>query len=243
MDWQILWLKETGSTNDEVRQLALQGAAAGTVVVADVQAAGRGRRGSAWEAPAGKSLLCSVLLRPDFPLECWPRLTHAAALAMAEVLEECGIRPQIKWPNDLLVSGRKICGILLETFTDPQGAFVVLGFGLNVNLPQVAFPEALQATATSLLMETGVEWDREQVLDRILERLEVWSQKLDGHFAEVRQEVEQRSFLTGHVITLEAQGRVERGIARGLSEQGGLLFEDAAGEVREILSADFLRRV
>ena len=243
MEWQIIWLKTTGSTNDELHRLALQGAPAGTVIVADSQSSGRGRRGNTWVAPPGKCLLCSILLRPEFPMECWPRLTHAASLAMAQTLEDFGMKAQIKWPNDVYIAGRKICGILLETFTSAEGGFVVLGFGLNVNVTAEEWPENLATPATSVSLETGEQAHRETILDCFLQHFEkVWP-GVHQHFPTLLQAVETRSFLTGHRITLEVQGRVETGTAHGLTPSGGLLFEDSQGTLREIFTADTIRRV
>lgn len=243
MEWQIIWLEITGSTNDEVHRLALQGAASGTVIVADAQTCGRGRRGNSWVAPPGKCLLCSVLLRPEFPMEYWPRLTHAASLAMAQTLENLGLQAQIKWPNDVYVEGRKICGILLETFTSAEGGFVVLGFGLNVNVTADEWPGNLATPATSVCLETGRVENRETILDDFLQSFEmVWS-GVHLRFPTVLQAVEARSFLTGHPITLDIHGRVESGTARGLTPNGGLLFEDSRGVQREIFTADTVRKV
>ena len=243
MDWQMIWLESTGSTNDELHRLALQGAAAGTVIVADAQSSGRGRRGNIWVAPPGKCLLCSILLRPEFPMECWPRLTHAAALAMAQTLEGLGLQAQIKWPNDIYIKGRKICGILLETFTSAEGGFVVLGFGLNVNVSAEEWPQDLATPATSVSLETGKQGHRETILDTFLQHFEkVWP-GVHEHFPSILEAVETRNYLTGHRITLEIQGKVESGTACGLTPMGGLIFEDSRGLRREIFTADTIRRV
>lgn len=243
MDWQIIWLNETTSTNDALRQLAQQGAPAGTVVVADHQTAGRGRRGNPWVAPAGRNLLVSILLRPEFPMEIWPQLTHATALALAQFLESTGLTPQIKWPNDVLVNDRKICGILLETFTHQEGAFVILGLGLNVNETAEEFPPELASTATSLAIETQRPWDREEVLDSLLQHIDDCWWRVAEHFPAMLRAVERRSHLTGHRISLEREGRVEQGIVRGLSHSGGLLLEDDSGQLQVIHSAETLRKI
>lgn len=243
MDWQIIWLDATGSTNDELHGLALQGAPAGTVIVADSQSSGRGRRGNTWVAPPGKCLLCSILLRPEFPMDCWPRLTHAASLAMAQTLESLGLTAQIKWPNDVYIAGRKICGILLETFTSAAGGFVVLGFGLNVNVSAEEWPQNLATPATSVSHETGKQEHRESILDNFLQHFEKLWPGVHHDFPSILEAVETRSFLTGHRVTLEIQGRAESGTACGLTPNGGLLFEDRQGVRREIFTADTIRRV
>lgn len=241
--WKCIRLEETGSTNDDARQLAMEGAPAGTVVAAETQSAGRGRRGSQWVSPPGRNLMCSVILRPAFALEHWPRLTHATAIAIAEALEDCGLKPQIKWPNDIYLSGRKVCGILLETAGNAQGMFVVIGFGLNVNLRAEEFPDELAATATSLFIETERIWDRDELLRSILAHLLARVELVETNFTHLLAMAEARSFLRGHRVSLRINDTEERGLVHGLSPNGGLLFEGPDGQVREILTADVVRRV
>ncbi len=145
----VLWHATTGSTNDDARALASDGAAHGTLVLAESQNAGRGRRGAAWIAPPGTSLLCSVVLRPALPPEHWPRLTHVCALAVCEALE--ALRdvppPQIKWPNDIFLSGNKVCGILVESVLAARDGFAIAGLGVNLNLTAAGFPHELRDLA------------------------------------------------------------------------------------------------
>jgi BirA family biotin operon repressor/biotin-[acetyl-CoA-carboxylase] ligase len=241
--WNILRFDEIGSTNDEARRLALEGAPHGTILVAESQTDGRGRRGSSWLSPAGRNLLCSVLLRPDWPLESWPRLTHVVALAIAEALEAESeqIQPQIKWPNDLYLNGRKCCGILLETASSAQGMFVVIGFGLNVNLAASEMPEEILAIATSLRIETERTWDRERLLQAILQRLASRAEQAPQDFPAILQAINARSFLQGKRISLLSHGETRLGTVLGLTAQGGLHFQPDAGASEEILSADFVR--
>jgi BirA family biotin operon repressor/biotin-[acetyl-CoA-carboxylase] ligase len=239
--WKFIRLEETGSTNDEARRLALDGAANGTVIIAESQTAGRGRRGSAWVSPAGRNLLCSILLRPDWPLEHWPRLTHVVALAISEALEAAGVFPKIKWPNDLYLNGRKCCGILLETASSKEGMFVVIGFGLNVNLTADEVPEEILAIATSLQIETERTWDREHLLQDILRRLASRAQQASQDFGVIVNAVTTRSLLIGKRVSLQSNQAEHRGEVLGLSPQGGLLFQADGGPVQEILSADLVR--
>ncbi len=241
--WQIQRHQELASTNDEAHRLALAGAAHGTVILTEAQTAGRGRRGHAWISPPGRNLLCSVLLRPDWPLEHWPRLTHIIALAIAETLEHEHFQPQIKWPNDLLIAERKVCGILLETANSRGGLYCVVGFGLNVNLAVEELPPDLQETATSLRIVSEQVWDRERLLEGILQRLASRAQQAGGDFASVLDAVRARSSLIGHHVRLHSQGVVREGLVCGLSAQGGLLFQPPGGGCEEILSADLVRRL
>ena len=141
----------------------------GALVVAEEQTAGRGRLGRNWFAPAGTSLLCSLQLRPDTPTERLPELTGVAARACADAIAALtGLEPALKFPNDVLVGGRKVAGILAEA----RDGRVVLGVGINVNLPADELPEDVDRPATSLLVETGRELDRAELLAELLERLE-----------------------------------------------------------------------
>jgi BirA family biotin operon repressor/biotin-[acetyl-CoA-carboxylase] ligase len=141
----------------------------GALVVAEEQTAGRGRLGRSWFAPAGTSLLCSLQLRPDTPTERLPELTGVAARACADAIAALtGLEPALKFPNDVLVGGRKVAGILAEA----RDGRVVLGVGINVNLPVDELPEDVDRPATSLLVETGRELDRAELLAELLERLE-----------------------------------------------------------------------
>jgi BirA family transcriptional regulator, biotin operon repressor / biotin---[acetyl-CoA-carboxylase] ligase len=144
-------------------------AAEGTLVVANVQTAGRGRLGRRWLAPAGTSLLCSLQLRPSVPDKRLPELTSVAARACAEAIATVtGLEPELKFPNDLLLGARKVAGILAEA----REGRVVLGIGINVNVPEAELPRELDRPATSLLAESGREVDRTELLVELLERLE-----------------------------------------------------------------------
>jgi BirA family biotin operon repressor/biotin-[acetyl-CoA-carboxylase] ligase len=144
-------------------------ASEGTLVVAEEQTAGRGRLGRRWLAPAGTSLLCSLQLRPRVPPERLPELTGVASRACAEAIAALtGLEPELKFPNDVLVAGRKVAGILAEAREER----VVLGIGVNVNVPAEGLPQDVERPATSLLVETGRELDRAALLVELLERLE-----------------------------------------------------------------------
>jgi BirA family transcriptional regulator, biotin operon repressor / biotin---[acetyl-CoA-carboxylase] ligase len=141
----------------------------GALGVAEEQTAGRGRLGRRWFAPAGTSLLCSLQLRPDTPTERLPELTGVAARACADAIAALtGLEPALKFPNDVLVGGRKVAGILAEA----RDGRVVLGVGINVNVPADELPEEVDRPATSLLVETGRELNRAELLAELLERLE-----------------------------------------------------------------------
>jgi BirA family biotin operon repressor/biotin-[acetyl-CoA-carboxylase] ligase len=160
--------EHVGST-PSTQLLVPEDAPEGTLVTAEEQTAGRGRLGRRWLSPSGTSLLCSLQLRPDVPGERLPELTGVAAQAVAETIGAlAGVEPELKFPNDVLVGGRKVAGVLAEA----REGRVVLGIGINVNLPEAELPLEVDTPATSLLAEAGHELDRAALLVELLERLE-----------------------------------------------------------------------
>ena len=215
------------STQAEIARLAAAGAAEGTVVTAQHQRAGRGRRGRVWWDGAGESLLLSVLLRPPLPVAEAPPLTFLGALAVAVAVEAEGVTPGIRWPNDVLVDGRKLAGILAEAATTAEGRLdrVVLGIGINVD--QVAFPAELAERAVSLRMLTGCRHDTVRVRDRLLGALDAGYRELRaGGGAGLREAWRRRS------VTLGARVRTPEGrdgVAEDVDEAGALIVRAEDG--------------
>jgi BirA family biotin operon repressor/biotin-[acetyl-CoA-carboxylase] ligase len=226
--------EEVDSTNDEIRRLGLNGSPDGTVLIADRQTAGRGRRGAKWVCPPGEALAFSVLVRTPEPKALWPRLALAAGLAVAEALESYSVEAGIKWPNDVWVGGRKICGVLIEAESD----FAIIGIGLNVN--PLAFPEDLAATATSLAIETGHTVNRAEVLAAVLQRFERSRHQIGADFSHLLRAIRQRCVLTGHRIRLQAADGAREGFCEGIGEAGELRLS-VNGIVERILQADEIR--
>jgi BirA family biotin operon repressor/biotin-[acetyl-CoA-carboxylase] ligase len=173
---RIEYRDETGSTNTEALRLALEGTPEGTVVVADAQTEGRGRLDRTWESPPSKNLYLSVVLRPDIPAVSASLVPLMTGVAVADVVSQhCPGRVRLKWPNDVLVGGKKICGMLTEMRTrGDRVEFLIVGIGLNVNMRKLDFPPGLRDTATSLQIETDCELDRLDVAVRLFEALERW---------------------------------------------------------------------
>ncbi len=208
------------STNRYLLDEARAGAPAGLVAVADHQTAGRGRRGRTWVAPPGASLLVSVLLRPQLPPGRAQLCTMAAGVALAEAVEHVAhFAPELKWPNDLVVGGRKLAGLLAEA----DGDALVVGAGLNVQWDE--FPEDIAALATACNVEAGRAVDRDEVLDAFLDRLGARVADLPGTAERYRD----------RLATLGRRVRVERGdgellgVARELGPMGELLVETDDG--------------
>ena len=168
----VHFAKETDSTNSWIKRLAKEGAEHGTLAVAEFQSAGRGRFDRKWEAPEGSSIMMTLLLRPEFSPQYASMLTLVMGLAVAQAVEELGFDVSIKWPNDVVISRKKICGILTEMGTNGVKInYVLIGVGINVNLKE--FPEEMQDKATSLILESGQEYDRNQVISLVMKYFEI----------------------------------------------------------------------
>jgi BirA family biotin operon repressor/biotin-[acetyl-CoA-carboxylase] ligase len=211
----------TDSTNARARELAVGGAPDGAVVTAAEQSAGRGRQGRTWSAPPGKALLMSALVRDLTRRDAL--LPLSVPVAVAEACDAfAGTSCGIKWPNDIWIGGRKLSGILLEG--RPQEGWAVIGIGLNVGTMRDEFPEELQATATSLVIESGADPGVEAVLDAVVERLEHWlAQPADAVVSAWRE----RDVLLGSRIRWNAG----EGTANGIDKEGNLIVETDSGRV------------
>lgn len=244
---RVVRLERTGSTNDDLRRLAGEGAPEGTVVVAGAQDAGRGRLGRAWHSPPGAGLYLSVLLRPRRSAAEAPRWALAAAAAGAEACEDLGVPGvEVKWPNDLLWGDRKLAGFLAEMRTLPDGsAELVLGAGFNVAHCEEDFPPELRPFATSLALARGGEApDRERVAEAFLARLASFAPALAaGSFDEVAARWSARAPRASgaRVRVKDARGEYEA-TTRGLAPDGALCVEHDDGTRATLHSGDVLLR-
>jgi BirA family biotin operon repressor/biotin-[acetyl-CoA-carboxylase] ligase len=246
MGRKILYYRSIGSTNDVARELAAQGASEGTLVIADEQTAGKGRLGRRWLAPPDTSLLMSLLFRPRFlALYQAQRLTMICSLAVIEAIEAAtGLSAAIKWPNDIVVQGKKAGGILTELGSTGQRLdFAVVGLGLNVNLDfgAVQAMEELAATATSLSQELGREVSRLALLWRILENVEGRYQCLGAGELPHDEWASRLVTLHNYVVVDTPQGVVE-GWAEGVDADGALILRANCGERRRVLAGDVTLR-
>lgn len=231
------------STQTVAFGLAEQGAVDGTVVVATSQRAGRGRRGRAWLDEPGASLLLSIVVRPRLAPAQWPLLSLMTAVAVARALSRvAGVEAHLKWPNDILVGGRKVAGILLESRLVRRPVVVI---GIGINLAQERFPRDLQAHATSVRQASGRLVEPDRLLGAVLDEVDVWRQRLEGEgFASIRAAWKTLSTTLGTRVRVdEVSGR-----AVDLDEDGALVIDDGlvrhramAGELMEE-SADAARR-
>lgn len=197
-------------------------------------------------APAYRCLLCSVLLRPPFPMEQWPLLTQMAALAIRRGLTRAcdeAVAVGIKWPNDLFIGERKVAGILLETsrHKSADGSHAVLGFGVNVNLSREELPPDLEAIATSLSAELGNQVERETVAIPIFQALDSLLADFPENQLQIIAEVSRASILLGKRVRALSQGKEIRGRALELSASGALVLEQDDGTLLSLTSADSVR--
>lgn len=233
---------ELGSTQDAARQLAEEGAPEGTLVLAELQTQGRGRMGRSWLSPKGKGIWMSLVLRPDVPVICAPQLTLLAGAALCRSLRRLsGLPIGIKWPNDLLVEGRKISGILVESSAEEDRLrYVVAGIGISVNLAPDDYPPELRDKAASLRMAAGRPFDRTETAARFLETFEeLYDLYCEAGFGPIRTLWEAWSVSLGKPVRLTTpQGDIE-GVPVGLADSGALRVRLADGSERDVFSVDF----
>lgn len=240
----ILLLETVDSTNRVARERAASGSPHGYGVVAASQRAGRGRLGKSWQSPPGKGLYCTILVRPGLAVEDYSRITLTAGLAVCLVLEELfQLEVELKWPNDIYVSGRKCGGVLVET-SSLQGAaedhFALVGIGVNVNGDKDSFPPELQESATSLFLESGNESDILTLFVAIRSRLlQLISQLAGEGFVDILNQWRRRDMLQGKWMQwLTPAGEVVYGESLGVDSSGMLSVRDQTGMIHEVLSGD-----
>lgn len=236
----VFYYEETDSTNTRAKALAEEGAAHGTLVTADGQNAGKGRRGRVWESAPGGNIYMSLLLKPQIAPVQAPMLTLVMALSVAEALrEETGLEIGIKWPNDLVLGGKKLCGILTEmSLEEDHISYVVSGVGINVNCDK--FPGEIADKAASLRTESGKEWNRAGIIVRVMEKFEKNYEifALDQTLAGLEERY--NAFLLNkgkEVRVLDPKGEYTA-FAFGINEKGELLVEREDGRCEAVFSGE-----
>ena len=239
---EVYHFDEISSTMDKAFSLGMSGAPEGAVVIAETQTKGRGRLGRSWSSPRSKGLYFSLVLRPVLSSSEVPRLTLLCAVALSEAVEACtGLRPLIKWPNDLLLNGRKLAGILVELRGEVDRVdFAVVGIGLNVNGAR----KELVPEATSLKEEKGTMVDRAALMQEILRTFEkrYLNLKKQG-FGPVLEEWRRRSATIGSRFRFEDRGRRVEGVATGLADDGGLLVHLDSGKTVKRMAGDIVLEI
>ena len=237
---EILYLDEVDSTNTAAKKAAENGAVHGTLVVSERQTGGKGRRGRAWDSPRGTGIFMTLILRPNMAPVHASMLTLVAALAVADGIRECtGAESLIKWPNDIVMSGKKICGILTEMSADPDCInYVAVGIGINVNMEE--FPEEIRGVAASIFTETGKKTKRSLLISAVMAAFE-------RYYEVFMKTTDMSGLLEDYNGKLANCGRTVRvldpageysGTAIGIDREGELLVEMEDTTVRRVLSGE-----
>ncbi len=237
----IVFLPQTDSTNLQARLLAEQGAADGTVVIADQQSSGKGRMGRYWISPKGVNLYLSIILRPDIQLRHATQMTFLTAVAVAEAIESCGsFTPQLKWPNDVLLNGKKVAGLLNELNAETEQIhFMILGVGVNLNMTDDQFPADLRTPATSLLLAGGKRISRLEFARTLLQKTDQhYARYLAEGFAPILAAWEKRCNMLGRRVEVDYQHSRLTGVVKGLDEAGALLLTLPNGAEERVLAGD-----
>ena len=234
----VHFARETDSTNLWIKRLAKEGAPEGTLALAEFQSAGRGRLGRSWEVPEGTSVMMSILLRPKFEPQYAPTLTLVMGMAVAKAVKNLGFDVSIKWPNDVVVSHKKICGILTEMgVRDGKIDYAVIGVGINVNIKE--FPEEMADKATSLYLESGKEFDRSQIPGLVMEAFEKYYEKFTAtcDLSGLKEEYESILANYNQPVRVLAKEPYE-GVARGITDGGELLVEKTDGTIATVSAGE-----
>ena len=237
---EVVLLEETGSTNVEAARLAQQGRDHGTVVIADRQTCGKGRRGRSWHTPGNTSIAMSFLLKPQLEAEYASMLTLVQAMAVAEAVEEVtALKSQIKWPNDILINEKKVCGILTEmNLSGSEISSIIIGTGINVN--QESFPEEIREIATSLKKESGEDQCREKLIGVLCEKFEQYYEQFlaTKDLSGIVEEYNARLVSAGRSVrVLDPKGEYT-GEAMGINAQGELQVRQENGNIINVYAGE-----
>ena len=238
----IHYFKEVDSTNDVATYLAEEGAEEGTIVVAEIQNRGKGRRGKTWISPPG-GVWMSIILRPDIPPSKAPQLTLVTGVAVARTLKkELKLDVGIKWPNDILIGTKKVCGILTEVNASFNKVnYVIVGVGIDMNVDVPLFPPNLQTGATSLKKELDTEINGAMLVQKFLFEFEnLYKKFIEGKFPEILNEWRMLSKTIGNKVEIRTRGKTVRGEAVGINKEGILILELDDGSLRKMISGECL---
>jgi BirA family transcriptional regulator, biotin operon repressor / biotin---[acetyl-CoA-carboxylase] ligase len=239
---QVIHYEESvPSTQKIAHDLAGNGAVEGTLVIADEQTAGRGRLMREWHSSLGNGVWMSLILKPHLPPQKAPQFTLITAVAVVQAIEEVTeLQPQIKWPNDILINGKKVTGILTELQAESDKInSIIIGIGMNVNHSIDHFPDEIQSIATSLAIEQGAQLSRAKVVQTILERMEsLYTLYMKEGFTPIKLLWESYAVSIGKRIRARTINGTIEGTALGITAEGVLKIEDQAGIVHQIYSAD-----
>jgi BirA family biotin operon repressor/biotin-[acetyl-CoA-carboxylase] ligase len=224
---KIYYYSETGSTNDEAFTLGIAGTPEGTVVIADCQSGGKGRFQRLWYSPSGVNIYTSIILKPQIESSGASLIPIMAGVAVAEVLNAyCPGKIKLKWPNDVLLNDKKVCGILSRAkIAEKEIEFIVLGIGINVNMESNQFSKEIHDSATSLVIETGREISRQELTISLYENLGKWyKQLLQKEFGRIKEKWLELTPMIGQAIEVVFKDETMRGEATGIDDDGSLII-------------------
>jgi len=236
---EIFHYQEVDSTNTIALNLAAKGAPEGTVVTADVQNAGRGQRQRTWNSPRDRGLYYSIIVRPGFDSAKTSVITLLAGIAVVDTIcEGYKLTADLKWPNDVLIAGKKVAGILTESvWTATRIDYIVIGIGINLDFQPGDFPKNPLFPATSLHHETSERIAKSELVSKLTGQIASWYHRLDnGTVVDIIDNWTKRSSMIGKVIDLDYQNELYRGKVRGLNETGSLILETEADGVLSFIS-------
>lgn len=236
---EVIYREKVNSTNELAKELAQKGAVQGTVVIAEEQTGGKGRMGRVWYSPPGQGLWFSLILRPEISPVDASKLTLMSAVAVAKTIREItGIHAGIKWPNDVLIDHRKVCGILIEMSAEIDKInYIVVGVGVNVSLSKI--PSELEGVAISLAQQEHLKVTRAQLLAALLNNMDnLYTEFLAGKFSEILTAWKGMSVTLNRRVRVMSGSEMEEGIAFDLDDDGALILMKNDGSVKRILSGD-----
>ncbi|CDI48907.1 biotin--[acetyl-CoA-carboxylase] ligase [Clostridium tetani] len=240
MGRNIMYYKEVDSTNNKAKELALN-SPEGTVVISELQTSGRGRLGRDWYSPFGKGIYMSTILKPDVDPVNASKITQIAAAALCKSFNEIGIKSYIKWPNDIIINNKKVCGILTEMDAElNQINYIILGIGANVNMEKDSFPEEISNIASSLKIESGIHINRQELVSTILNNFEIlYNEYLNKkNILSSIKICRENSILLGKEIKIIKGNEVLQGIAMNIDDEGLLIIKDKYDNLNKIISGE-----
>lgn len=238
---EIIHYDSIESTNTKAKEFASDGLEEGVVIISEEQTGGRGRLGRSWTSPKGKGIWMSLILRPDISPSEASKTTQIAAAAVCKSMREMGIESYIKWPNDIILNNKKVCGILTEISSELNRVnYIVIGIGINANIDEVEFPQEIKDKATSLKSALKKEVNRKELTARVLNNFEeLYLELINNNSVEKSIGIcKETSILLGKEIRIIYRDREELGVAVDLTDQGELLVKNKNGEIEKIISGE-----
>lgn len=238
---QIVYFNSIDSTNNEAKKLASSGCSEGIVIISEEQTMGRGRLGRNWVSPKFKGIWMSIVLRPDIDPMNVAKITQVGAAAVLKAIKEQGINAYIKWPNDIVLNNKKVCGILTEMSGEINNVnYVVMGIGINVNIDKEDFPEEIEEIATSLKIEEGKSIERKALVASILNNLEeLYKEFIKNEDIKTSIDIcRENSILIGKSVRIINRNDEIQAQALDLSDDGKLIVKYQDGSIHEVISGE-----